>query len=88
MNAVDALPITRKAAEHTISKYAISLLREIPDEFWPKLRRFAQPQDDIPKDEIHQEMLFLLHVFEYMNGQPWYEVNPVLRTLPKFGASH
>lgn len=31
-------------------------------------------------------MLFYLHVFEYMNGEPWYEVIPVLRTLPKFRA--
>lgn len=29
-------------------------------------------------------MLFLLHIFEYMNGEPWYEVNPVVRTLHKF----
>jgi hypothetical protein len=29
-------------------------------------------------------MLFYLHVFEYMNGEPWYEVNPVIRDLPKF----
>jgi len=59
-------------------------LREVPDEFWPHLRKFDRPSSNIPKDEIHQEMLLLLHVFEYMNGEPWYEVNPVLRTLPKF----
>jgi hypothetical protein len=29
-------------------------------------------------------MLFLLYVFEYMNGEMWYEVNPVLRTVPRF----
>jgi hypothetical protein len=83
-NRVDRLPITRDAAEKAIRAYANSLLREVPDDFWPKLRQFATPQDDISKDDIHQQMLLLLHVFEYMNGQPWYEVNPVLRTLPKF----
>jgi hypothetical protein len=83
-NRVDRLPITRDAAEKAIRAYANSLLREVPDDFWPKLRHFATPQDDISKDDIHQQMLLLLHVFEYMNGQPWYEVNPVLRTLPKF----
>jgi hypothetical protein len=31
-------------------------------------------------------MLYLLHIFEYMNGRPWYEVNPVIPTLPKFHA--
>jgi hypothetical protein len=59
-------------------------LREVPDRFWDKLWRFEQPQDEIPKDDDHQEMLFLLHVFEYVNGRPWYEVNPVLRTLERF----
>lgn len=83
-NEVDSLPITREAVDKAIRNYANSLLREVPDEFWPLLRRFDEPQDDIPKDEQHQEMLLLLHVFEYMNGEPWYEVNPVLRTLPKF----
>jgi len=81
---VDRLPITRAAVEQAIQKYANSLLREIPDRFWPKLHAFGRPQRDIPKDEDHLEMLFLLHIFEYMNREPWYEVNPVIRTLPKF----
>ena len=85
-DAVDALPITRDAAEQAVSNYANSLLREVPDAFWPKLKTFAEPQDNIPKDDEHQRMLLLLHVFEYMNGQPWYEVNPVLRTLSRFRA--
>ncbi len=83
-NAVDDLPITREAAEKAVNNYAISLLREVPDAFWPKLRGFAEPRNDIPKDEDHLQMLFLLHVFEYMDGIPWYEVNPVIRTLAKF----
>jgi hypothetical protein len=84
LNAVDQLPITRKSAEMAVQNYAASLLREIPDEFWTPLRKFAAPQDYIPKDDPHQQMLFYLHVFEYMNGEPWYEVNPVIRELPKF----
>jgi hypothetical protein len=84
MNAVASLPITRVAAEKGVRNYANSLLREVPDEYWPKLRAFGKPQNDIPKDEAHQKMLLLLHVFEYMNGSPWYEVNPVIRTLARF----
>jgi hypothetical protein len=80
------LPITRRAAERAVADYANSLSREVPTEFWPSLRAFDQPGDTIPKDEMHQQMLLYLHVFEYMNGQPWYEVNPVLRTLPQFQA--
>jgi hypothetical protein len=84
MNAVESLPITRAAAEKGVRNYANSLLREVPDEYWPKLRAFAKPQSDMPKDEAHQKMLLLLHIFEYMNGSPWYEVNPVIRTLARF----
>jgi hypothetical protein len=84
MNAVDRLPVTRTAAEKAVRNYANSLLREIPEAYWAELRKFKEPQTQIPKNEAHQQMLFLLHLFEYMNGQPWYEVNPVIRTLPQF----
>ncbi len=83
-NAVDDFPITKSAAERAVRNYSNSLLREIPDEFWDKIIKYGSPQTDIPKDEIHEEMLFLLHVFEYMDDQPWYEVNPAIRILPKF----
>lgn len=83
-NELDDLPITRPAADKSLRKYANALLREVPDAAWDKLADFDQPQPDIPKDELHQEMLFLLFVFEYMNGDIWYEVNPVLRTLERF----
>lgn len=84
MVRVDLLPITRKAVNQAIGAYGNSLLREIPDGFWEKLQRFATPQDNIPKDDEHQQMLLLLHIFEYMNGEPWWEVNPVIRALPKY----
>jgi len=87
MNTLDGLPITRAAAEKAVSNYAGSLLREVPDAFWPKLRAFATPQEHVPWDEAHQQMLFLLYVLEYMNGRVWYEVNPVIRTLPRFRQS-
>ena len=81
---IEALPITREAAEAAVRNCANSLHRELTDEAWPLLREFKEPRYDIPKDELHQQMLFLLHIFEYMNDRPWYEVNPVIRTLPKF----
>jgi len=80
----ESLPVTRKAVDQAVRTYANSLLREIPDGFWEKLRRFSTPQNDFPKDEDHQQMLLLLHIFEYMNGEPWWEVNPVIRTLHRF----
>jgi hypothetical protein len=83
-NQLDALPITLAAAKQAVRTYANSLLREIPDDFWPKLREFNAPREDIPRDDTHQKMLYFLHVFEYQNGRPWYEVNPVIRTLERF----
>jgi hypothetical protein len=83
-NELDALPITRPAAEKAVRKYGNALLREVPDPAWDNLPGFDEPQRDIAKDDLHQQMLFLLFVFEYMNGSPWYEVNPVLRTLERF----
>jgi hypothetical protein len=83
-NELDELPITRRAADKAVRKYANALQREVPDAAWPVLPAFDQPQPDIPKDDLHQQMLFLLFVFEYMNGEMWYEVNPVLRTLERF----
>ena len=83
-NELDALPITRATADKAIRKYANALAREVPDAAWEALRAFDEPRGDIPKDDLHQQMLFLLFVFEYMNGELWYEVNPVLRTLERF----
>lgn len=83
-NQLDELPITRDAAEQAVRTYANSLLREIPDDFWPRLQDFDTPQEDIPRDDLHQKMLYFLHVFEYQNGRPWYEVNPVIRTLERY----
>ncbi|MBK1649365.1 hypothetical protein [Rhabdochromatium marinum] len=83
-NELDNLPITRAAADKAVRKYANALRREVPDAAWDRLPNFDQPQRDIPKDDLHQQLLFLLFVFEYMNGDIWYEVNPVLRTLERF----
>lgn len=83
-NELDALPITGSSAEKAIKKYANALSREVPDAAWGPLKAFNTPQRDMPKDDIHQQMLFLLFAFEYMNGSIWYEVNPVLRTVERF----
>lgn len=85
-NELDELPIRRQAAEKAVRRYANTLLREVPDDAWVSLKRFAQPQTDICKDDLHQLMLFLLFVFEYMNSEMWYEINPVLKTLDRFNA--
>lgn len=83
-NLLDELPITRSALDKAIRDAANSALREIPGSLWEKLRFYNEPREEMPKDEDHQEMLFLLWVFEYVNGRPWYEINPIVRTLERF----
>ena len=83
-NALDALPITREAADKAVRDYANGLLRALPEDYWDRLRKFAGPTNDLPKDEPHLQMLLWLYIYEYMNDNVWYEVNPVLRTLAKF----
>lgn len=87
LNELDGLPISRDAAAKAVQKYGNSLRRSVSDRAWERLGSFATPQSDIPKDDLHQEMLYNLWVFEYMNGEPWWEVNPVLRTLDRFRAA-
>ncbi len=82
---IDELPISIREVNKAVQTYANSLLRQIPDASWPLLRKFGQPQSDIPRDGDHQALLYYLYVLEYQNGRQWYEVNPVIRTLNRFG---
>lgn len=87
LTRVEGLPITRAAADGAIREAANSLVRQIDQDEWPRLRSFLEPSGEIRHDPEHLQMLRLLHVFEYMNGEPWYEVNPVVRTLPRLYAA-
>lgn len=86
-DAADTLPLTRTHVDRAVRNYTNSLLRSIPDEAWPRLKAFDNAQRDLPKDELHLNALFSAWVFEYMNGQPWYEINPVLRTLDRYATA-
>lgn len=35
-------------------------------------------------DTLRRSMLYWLYIFEYRNGEPFYDVNPVIRRLKKF----
>jgi hypothetical protein len=48
-NELDDLPITRKAAEKAVKRYAQSLTREVPDDAWPALRPFDTPSATSPR---------------------------------------
>lgn len=88
VNKVEQLPITSSAVESALRDYRHALARQIPGIFWPWLRRFrsgplASLPDDLP-DEIRRDLLHQLLVYEYVNGEPRYDVNPVIRDLHNF----
>jgi hypothetical protein len=85
---VDTLPITVAAVESALRDYRQALARQISGTFWPWLRRFrdgslASLPDDLP-DDIRRDLLHQLLVYEYANGEPRYDVNPVIRDLHNF----
>lgn len=84
LNQIDDLPVTRVNLERVVRNEANAMVREMPDAYWAHLRKFGKATKDCPSDEDHRSMLYLLHIFEYMNGEPWFEVNPILRSHPKF----
>ena len=83
LNQIDKFPITLDVAERAVRNEANALVREMPDKYWELLKKFEKPTQDCPTDDNHRNMLFLLHVFEYMNGEVWFEINPILRSHPR-----
>jgi len=84
---VDDLPVTMEAARSAVQQYANSLFRSLPDvpNYLGKLKHFNTPQNKLElRFDVYRGMLRNLHVYEYMNAQPYYEANPVFRLLPSY----
>ncbi|MCW0217403.1 MAG: hypothetical protein OJI67_03675 [Prosthecobacter sp.] len=88
LNKVDELPIRLDDVELALKDYRFTLARQITGNLWPWLRRFrsgplrALP-DDLP-EEVRRDLLHQLLVFEYINGEPTYDVTPEIRSLANF----
>jgi len=83
---IDKLPITIDAVNKAVRNYANSVFRSLPNspDYLARLKRFDTPQRDLPADSVHREMLYYLHLYEYLNDQPFYEVNPIFRERPSY----
>ncbi|MDR1283968.1 MAG: hypothetical protein LBK99_24595 [Opitutaceae bacterium] len=83
----DQLPVSRDAVDYAIREQTNQLQREIPGEYWQWLLHFADgPKtwpNDIP-DDVRRALLYYLYVYEYQNGNLYYDVNPAIRLLPRF----
>ena len=82
------LPITMAALDCALADYRNGISRQISSELWPWLRSFRKGKllgmpEGIP-EEISRELVGGLLVFEYINGQPTYDVAPEIRNLAPF----
>lgn len=83
-DATDDLPLRHDHVTAAVRNYANSLARLIPDAAWPALISFDKPQRHLPTEALHQGALLNAWIFEYMNGEPWYQINPVIRTIGRY----
>lgn len=84
---LDTLPITRGVAEEAVQGMRTDFERALNrPEFFSTLRQIDETQD-LPGTPDEQVLLYNLSVLEYINGEPCYAVNPVVRTMSKFIAT-
>ena len=81
---LDALPITRAVLEEAVQGMRTDFERALNrSSFFETLRSIDRTQD-LPGTEDEQILLYNLSILEYINGEPCYVVNPVVRTMSKF----
>lgn len=84
---LDALPVTRTVLEEAIQGMRTAYERALNrPEFFDTLRQIDETQD-LPGTADEQVLLYNLSVLEYINGEPCYAVNPIVRTMSKFKAA-
>jgi hypothetical protein len=85
--AASALPLTRNITEQAVQEMSNDFERALNSpKFFEILRKIEQTHG-LPGSEHDQLLLYNLSVLEYLNGNPWYAVNPAVRTLEKFKTS-
>ena len=83
---LDNFPIPRSVAEEVIQGMRTDFERALNrPEFFTILRQVEETQK-LPGNADDQLLLYNLSVLEYINGEPCYAVNPVVRTMSKFPA--
>lgn len=81
---VDQLPITYQAALMACRDRRNSeLARLLSDAYLPELVRVHQ-EKSLEKSERSSVLLYYQYVLEYINGEPWYDVHPLIPSLRAF----
>jgi AAA ATPase domain len=82
--ASTTLPLTLRAAEQSVRRMTTDFERALNSpKFFDTLREVNDTRK-LPGSEYDQLLLYNLSVLEYLNGNPWYAVNPAVLLLPVF----
>ena len=78
------LPITRFAAEQAIGEMRVGMERALtrPD-FFHTLKQIDETHV-LPGSNLDEMLLYNQYVMEYLNGDVWYGVNPIVKMMSKF----
>lgn len=84
IRGTDELPIAKLAVDRAVKEMANTMAMQVPDECWEVLnalkRRHSYPNKS---DEAFRTGLYHHYIYQYANGEPQFEVNPVLRRLKR-----
>lgn len=89
VNRTDTLPITKKAVQRAIDELRDVYRRAVEEEQWEVLVQVHRIQD-IGNENAHRALLFNRCLLEYRyidtndQKQTWYDVHPLILSLPKF----
>jgi hypothetical protein len=78
------LPIDAESVDRAVKEMAHGMAMQVPDAWWPVLQDLKRRQSYPNKSEEAFRMgLYYHYVYQYANGEPQFEVNPVLRRLKR-----
>jgi hypothetical protein len=82
----NVLPLRSESVDKAVRSISNAMGRQVPPEYWPVLSSYTEPSPASNRTGEFMECLYYQYLYEYMNGGSWFEVNPVLKTLPQLCA--
>lgn len=85
--ASSALPLTQQRAEQSVRRMTTDFERALNSPtFFDALKKVDETHK-LPGSDYDQLLLYNLSILEYLNGNPWYAVNPAVMLLDTFRSS-
>lgn len=80
-------PLTVNAVDKSVQEIANGMSRQVRNEWWDLLKKLRTRQNYPDKSsEDFRLCLYFHYIYEYANGEPKFEVNPVLRRLERMAS--